>query len=324
MKMLLIVNPRSGKNQIKPYLCDIIDMYVAQGYEVTVYTTQCQNDGFEKARSSGADYDIVVCCGGDGTLDEVSAGLVHTSCPPILGYIPAGSTNDFARSLGISSVPMEAAETVITGVPFACDIGKFNGKNFVYVAAFGVFSAVSYETPQEEKNVLGHLAYVLEGIRSLNSIKTYHVVAEYGDRRIEGDYIYGMVTNSISVGGFKSISGALMELNDGLFEVLLIKEPKSFLEFQGLLTCLVTQDINEKYMTLIKTDHIKFTCDDDIAWTLDGEDGGDHKVAEIINCKQQLRIIRPAEIVYDEAEKVKSAKVQKIEEMIDVVITEDV
>ena len=326
-RMLFIVNPKSGKNQIKPYLCDIIDLYVSNGYEVTVHTTQCQKDAYNVVRERGSLYDMIVCSGGDGTLDEVGAGLLELEDAPALGYIPAGTTNDFARSLGIDPSPMQAAKTAIDGVPFACDLGKFNGTPFIYVAAFGAFTQVSYTTSQEAKNILGHAAYVIEGIKSLGSLKGYHVHCEYGDDKcLDDEFIYGMVTNSISVGGFKSVSGKIMELNDGLLEVLLIKMPKNLMELQVIGANLLIQNIDERYMYLIKTDRITISSDEEIAWTLDGEDGGSWQTADIVNLRQAIRIVRPKEAVEneleDKEEKLKAASVVKIEEKVEVAISE--
>lgn len=323
-RMLLVVNPKSGKNQIKPYLCDIIDLYVASGYEVTVHTTQYKKDAYEVVRDRGDGYDLIVCSGGDGTLDEVGGGVLELKNAPDLGYIPAGTTNDFAKSLGISSSPMQAAKIAIEGVPFACDLGKFNGTPFIYVAAFGAFTEVSYTTRQEVKNIFGHAAYVLEGIKSLANVKSYHVRCEYGDKFLEDELIYGMVTNSISVGGFKSVSGKIMELNDGLMEVLFVKMPKNLLELQSIVTSLLLQNIDERYMYLIKTNKITISSEEEIAWTLDGEDGGQWQSAEIVNLKQAIRILRPKEAVDNDLEdKTKSASVAKIEEKVEVAITEN-
>ena len=318
-RMLLIVNPKSGKNQIKPFLCDIIDLYVANGYEVTVHTTQYPKDASAVVKAKGENYDLIVCCGGDGTLDEVGGGVLELEKAPLLGYIPAGTTNDFAKSLGIIGSPMQCAQIVLDGVPFACDMGQFNDTPFVYVAAFGVFTQVSYSTPQEYKNMLGHAAYVLEGIKSLSTIKSYHVCCEYGDKRIEDEMIYGMVTNSKSVGGFTSVSGKVMELNDGLLEVLLIKMPKNIMDLQAIVASLLLQTIDERYMYLIKTDNITISSDEAIAWTLDGEDGGECQKAEIINLKHAINIIRPKKAVDNDSEdKPKSASFVKLEEKVEI------
>ena len=302
-KMLLIINPKSGKNQIKPNLCDIIDLYVSNGYIVTVHTTRYARDARQIAKKMAKDYDIIVCAGGDGTLDEVCSGLLDSESNTVLGYIPAGTTNDFAKSLGITSKVMNAAQTVLTGTPFACDLGEFNGTPFIYVAAFGAFTQVSYSTPQSMKNMMGHTAYVIEGIKSLGNIKPYHAVCEFGGHVVENDFIYGMVTNSVSVGGFKSVSGVEAKLDDGLFEVLLIKMPKNLIEIQMIATALLTQKVDEQLMFFGKADKITVTSDDEIAWTLDGEDGGAWRKVEIITRHKAVRIIRPThalEEIYDE------------------------
>ncbi len=296
-KMLFIVNPRSGKNQIKPYLCDIIDMYVADGFEVTVHTTQRKGDAYETVKDCGGRYDMIACSGGDGTLDEVGAGVLELEHAPAIGYIPAGTTNDYARTLGLSAMPLEAARTVIDGIPFACDAGRLNGKPFVYVAAFGIFTEVSYTTPQEAKNTLGHAAYVMEGIKSLMKVKSCHIRCEYDGHCLEDDFIYGMITNSVSVGGFKFLSGKVTLLDDGLFEVLLLKMPKNLLDLQALVGNLLLQNVDERFVHLIKTDRIKLSSDEEISWTLDGEDGGKCRQAEIINLKQAITIMRPRDAV---------------------------
>lgn len=321
-KMLLIVNPKAGKNQVKPYLCDIIDLYVANGYEVTVHTTQSQKDAYNIVGQCGEKYDIIVCSGGDGTLDEVCSALLllEKEKRPLLGYIPAGTTNDFAKSLGITSGMMQAAQLVLDGDPFECDLGLFNKTPFVYVAAFGVFTQVSYTTPQNVKNSLGHLAYILEGIKSITSIQSYHVRCEYGDKVIDDDFIYGMVTNSISVGGFKSISGKVMQLNDGLLEILLVRMPRTLIDLNGILSALLTQKIDERYMYMIKTDHIRFSSEDEMAWTLDGEDGGTHHEADIYNLNKVVQIIRPKEAIENESE---VEIPEKMQDKIDVVVTSD-
>lgn len=323
-KMLFVLNPKSGRNQIKPYLCDIIDMYVADGYEVTVHTTQSQRDAYNVIKDRAGDYSMVVCSGGDGTLDEVCAGLLEVDREkrPVLGYIPAGTTNDFAKSLGLTSGILQSAQLVLEGKPFACDLGLFNNTPFVYVAAFGIFTQVSYMTPQSFKNSLGHLAYILEGIKSIASIQSYHVRCVYGDKEIEDDFIYGMVTNSISVGGFKSISGKVMQLDDGLMEIMLIKMPKTLIELNAILTAVMTQNIDERYMYMIKTDHITFTSGEALSWTLDGEDGGSWETADIYNLNQVIRIIRPEDAIEKEIESTEEVP-EEIQAKIDVVVTSE-
>lgn len=303
-RLLFIVNLKSGKNQIKPHFSTIIDMFVAAGYEVTVHTTQAVKDAYTVARERSAGYDLIVCSGGDGTLDEVVSGLVELEEHPPLGYIPAGTTNDFAKSLGISSNMTTAAANVLSGSPSAIDVGVFNGRYFAYVAAFGAFTDVSYQTPQQMKNSFGHLAYLMEGIKSLPTITPHRMTVEFEDEVITDSFAYGMVTNSVSVGGFKSISGKDMELDDGLFEVLLVRMPKNVFEFQAIIGAFLQQKVDERYMFFAKVKNIKFTSDEEISWTLDGEDGGSCREACLYNMQKAIEIIRPVD----------TAEIQKVKE----------
>ena len=204
-KMLFIYNPRAGKAQIRSNLLDIIDIFVKAGYEVTAYPTQAAGDAVKAVRTRQEGYDLVVCSGGDGTLDEVVSGMMKCDEKLPIGYIPAGSTNDFANSLKIPKSMIKAADVVVKGKNFPCDIGAFNHDSFIYVAAFGIFTDVSYETKQDIKNVLGHAAYLLEGVKRLPSVRSYPLKITSRDRVIEGEFLYGMVTNSYSVGGFRGI-----------------------------------------------------------------------------------------------------------------------
>ncbi|MDE7259548.1 MAG: YegS/Rv2252/BmrU family lipid kinase, partial [Lachnospiraceae bacterium] len=216
-KMLFIYNPRAGKAQIRSNLLDIIDIFVKAGYEVTAYPTQAAGDAIKAVKTRHEGYDIVACSGGDGTLDEVVSGMMQCEEKLPIGYIPAGSTNDFANSLKIPKSMIKAADVVVGGRNFACDIGAFNNDTFIYVAAFGIFTDVSYETKQDVKNVLGHAAYLLEGVKRLPSVRSYPLKITCNDQVIEGEFLYGMVTNSYSVGGFRGITGQDILLDDGLF-----------------------------------------------------------------------------------------------------------
>ncbi len=292
-KMLFIYNPHAGKANIRSNLLDIIDIFTKAEYEVTVYPTQAVGDAITVSRERSKDYDIVVCSGGDGTLDEVVTGIMQCSERATIGYVPAGSTNDFANSLHIPKNMIKAAETVVNGVKFPCDIGAFNDDTFVYIAAFGLFTDVSYETKQDVKNLLGHMAYLLEGMKRLSVIPTYRIKVRYEAETIEDEFIFGMITNSESVGGFKRITGKWVELDDGMFEVTLIKNPKNALELNSILTALVLKDIDTEYMYCFRTDHLELESEVEIAWTLDGEFGGNHKKAVIDNCKKAINIMIP-------------------------------
>ncbi|MDE6055730.1 MAG: diacylglycerol kinase family lipid kinase, partial [Lachnospiraceae bacterium] len=226
--------------------------------------------------------------------------MMQSGFKTTIGYIPAGSTNDFANSLKIPSTMKKAAEVVVGGTVFSCDVGRFNEDVFVYIAAFGLFTEVSYGTPQEMKNMLGHMAYILEGVKHLQNIKSYHLkvtsVSENGETKvIEDDFIYGMVTNSYSVGGFKSIAGNVFKgriaLNDGLFEVTLIKMPKNPMELNSILAALAIQNIDTEYMYSFKSGKLVIESENEIAWTLDGEFGGAHKKVTLINEKQAMDIM---------------------------------
>ena len=293
-KLLFIFNLRAGKSLIKTKLASIIDIFVKGGYEVVAHPTQDAKDAYETVKRDANKYDMIVCSGGDGTLDEVVTGLMDSKCNEntVLGYIPAGSTNDFARSLKIPKDMIKAANRIISGKEIPCDVGDFNGDTFVYVAAFGLFTDVSYKTSQELKNVLGHLAYVLEGVKRLSAVKYYRLKVRYNDVEIEDNFIYGMVSNSTSIGGFKNMTGKNVHVNDGLYEVTLIKTPESLIELQDIVTSLLLEVSNEKYILTFKTDKIEIESEEDIAWTLDGEFGGEFKEVSILNRKQALRIMR--------------------------------
>lgn len=292
-KMLFVVNPKAGKARIKTHLLDITDMFIKAGYEVNVHITQKKGDAAQTVKNREDRYDTIVCSGGDGTLDEVVTGMVQSKRMRPIGYIPAGSTNDFANSLRLPSNMKKAASVVTEGQKFACDIGTFNTDVFVYVAAFGMFTDVSYGTGQELKNALGHMAYVLEGVKRLASIKSYPMRITCGDKVTEGDFIYGMITNSLSVGGFKNITGKNVELNDGEFEVMLVKKPANATELNKLITALWEQKTDNEFIYWFKTDKLQIEAKEPIAWTLDGEFGGEHKTVKIRDLKQAMEIIVP-------------------------------
>ncbi len=291
--MLFIYNPRAGKAQIRSNLLDIIDIFVKAGYEVTAYPTQEPGDAVKAVRERRTGYDIVVCSGGDGTLDEVVTGMMQCENRLPIGYVPAGSTNDFANSLKIPKSMIKAADVVVNGRNFSCDIGTFNDDSFIYVAAFGLFTDVSYETKQDIKNVLGHTAYLLEGVKRLSSIKPYHMKVFYEDECLEDDYIFGMITNSDSIGGFKGITGKYVELNDGLFEVTLVRMPTIAKEMNNIMAALTDKKIQSEFIKSFKTSKIVIESEQEVAWTLDGEYGGSHLKVCIENQKGALEIRVP-------------------------------
>ena len=263
---------------------------VKADYEVTIYPTQSKGDAQNHVREEAKNYDLIVCSGGDGTLDEAVSGMMESEEKTLLGYIPAGSTNDFANSLRIPKSMLKAANVAVKGRRFPVDIGYFNGDSFVYVAAFGLFTAVSYQTSQQLKNVLGHAAYILEGMKQLLDIPVYKMRVEYDDEVLEDEFIYGMITNSISVGGFKNLTGKNVLLDDGVFEVTLIKAPKNPLELNEIITALLG-GADTSNIESFKTSYLKITSETQISWTLDGEFGGEHREVEIQNMNHAVNII---------------------------------
>lgn len=289
-KMLFIFNPRAGKGKIKLHLLDIVDIFNRGGYEVVIRATQGPRDAYEKAKEYADKVDLIACSGGDGTLDEVVTGIMEVGSSVPLGYIPAGSTNDFAASLFMPKNLTDAASMIMEEQLYHCDIGKFNRQTFAYVAAFGLFTDVSYETDQNLKNVLGHVAYVLEGAKRLFDIKSYHMKVTAAELAVEDNFVYGMVTNSRSVGGFKNFTGKNVDMDDGLFEVTLITMPKNAMELQEIITALVTADDNSNLIYSFKSAKIVVESEEDIPWTLDGEFGGVHKKTVIRNLHQALNL----------------------------------
>ena len=290
-KLLFVFNPFSGKGQIKNKLMNIVDQFVKNGYEVTVYPTQKPQDAMELVRQEAGRFSLVVCSGGDGTLDEVVSGMMQRECKVPIGYIPAGSTNDFAGSLKIPKNMDKAAQAVMSGVPFACDVGSFNGEYFVYIAAFGLFTDVSYATRQELKNRIGHIAYIIEGVKRIASIQSFHLKISAGEQEIEDEFIYGMITNSTSAGGFKNITGKNVKLDDGMFELTLIRMPKNPMELNEIIGSLTNLIDDTELIYTFKTDYMKVKSLEKISWTLDGEYGGEHLEAVIENQRQAVEIM---------------------------------
>lgn len=291
-KLYFILNLQSGKATISSKLAVVIDMFTKAGYEVTARPTQERMDACAAAKyACGQGFDLIVCSGGDGTLNEVIQGVMRSENKLPIGYIPAGSTNDFARGVGIPRNIIDAVQWIIDGKKYPCDIGSFNDKFFTYIAAFGAFTEVTYETSQQVKNVLGHVAYVLNGISRLKNIKSYHMKITYDDEIIEDNYIFGMVTNSSSVAGLLSLNNFL--LDDGLYEVTLIKTPGNPLDLQRIIHSLlnIDIDIDTAYIKSFRISKIRFECDDELQWTIDGEFGGAYKTVDVCNNKQAIELM---------------------------------
>ena len=289
-KLLFIYNPHSGKGMINNYLTDIVDKFVKNGYRVELYPTQKKLDAKEKVIRWAEDCDMVVCSGGDGTLNDVISGIMEMEDRIMLGYIPAGSTNDFATSIMLPKNMLESADVVMKGMPLSVDIGSFNRRTFVYIAAFGAFTDVSYMTPQEMKNVLGHQAYIIEAFTKLSSLRSYRMRVKTKDIEVEDEFLYGMITNSVSVGGFKGITGKGVILNDGLFEVTLVKKPQKVFEMQLIFGALLGLDVKCESVMTFKADKLIIESVEKVPWVLDGEYGGSPKKITIRNHKKAIDI----------------------------------
>ncbi len=289
-KLLLVFNPTAGRGKIKDKIFEIINTFVKHGYKVTVFPTQNKGDATEIITGEEEDYDVVVCGGGDGTLNEVITGQMLSGKTFPIGYIPAGSMNDVAHSLRISREVKHAVTNIITGIPKALDVGRFNDRYFIYVAAFGAFTDVSYTTSQKNKNMIGILSYYLEGIKKISDLKARHVKVLYDDQVIEDDFIDGLITNSLYVAGLKNVNYDKTSLNDGLFEMLLVKMPKNIIDLQAIISALINVKINENYMYYLQASKLTIISEA-LEWTLDGEYGGIYDQVEIENCNKATSII---------------------------------
>ncbi|MBQ8550277.1 MAG: diacylglycerol kinase family lipid kinase [Clostridia bacterium] len=275
-KIFLVGNPCSGKKKLKNNLLDIVTILSRAGHEVTVYPTRDRGDATEVIKKLSDEYSVVVCVGGDGTLNEVITGMMHNKNKYYLAYIPAGTLNEWSSSLHISRNMLTAAEDIPKGKVITLDIGKFGDEFFTYTASFGAFTDVSYSTSQKVKNVLGHSAYILNGARSLSKIRSYHMTLEHDGETVEGDFLFGAVTNSMSVGGIIKLDESQVELNDGLFEVLLIRKPAKGGRLRHIMKGIVNRDFSNPAFEFFKTSKLVIHTEKCLDWTLDGE----HAVVE--------------------------------------------
>lgn len=289
--LLFIYNPKAGKGNIGNHLDVIMNTFTKAGYRVTVYPTQCHGDGEVIAAGWAGDYDRIVCAGGDGTLDEIVTGLMTAGIKIPIGYLPTGSTNDFARSLGIPRVVRRAAEKAVSDDLFKCDLGKFNSRYFVYVAAFGLFTDVTYETDQNMKNLFGYTAYLAEAAKRLPGAKSIPLKVTYDGNTIADSFIVGLVTNSDSVGGMKAIPGPDVKLDDGIFEVMLIRSPDRIIDFNKIAPAILDRRIKSENVICFKCRKLMFESDEPIPWNLDGEFGGMEKRAQIENIHEAAEFV---------------------------------
>ncbi len=294
--ILFIYNPRSGKGKITHHLQDIVEILSEDNRPVDLYETKGPLDAMNKVQSEAGSYRLVVCAGGDGTLSEVVSGMMHREQRTPIGFIPVGSTNDTRSGFGLPKNFLEAARVCLHGTPFRTDIGRFNDEYFTYVASLGSLSAVSCFTSQEMKRILGHGAYLIEGIKQLIRMESYDMEVEFGDNVISGEFFLGLVTNAVSVGGFEGITGGNVDLADGLFEVSLLRKPSNIIEFGKAIDKMLIhnkedREVLDDVVVRFKTDKLIIRSDTPVQWVRDGENGGKHKEAQIRVCDKAVTIM---------------------------------
>lgn len=293
-KLLFIYNPHAGRGQVRGKLAGILNAFTRAGCLVTAYPTQGPGDAARAARELAPQFDRVACSGGDGTLHEVVTGLMElpqSSRPPI-GYLPAGTTNDYARNLNLPKEMEEMAALAASGEPRPVDIGQLGKDWFIYVAAFGLFTDVAYNTPQQFKNVFGHLAYVLKGASELGSLTGYSLRVEHDGGVVEGEYLYGMISNTVSVGGILGLPSDEVVLDDGLLELVLVEKPKTMAQLNSVILALAKQEYAEGSGVVgLHSSQYHITCEESVPFTLDGEFGGEHTEARLSAVNTPIRIV---------------------------------
>ena len=291
-KLLFIMNPSAGTRKANKLLMEIISVFNRADYDVLTYITQAQGDAQRVATERAGEMDLIVCCGGDGTFNETVSGVLKSGKDVPIGYIPAGSTNDFAASLELCASPVTAAQEIADGAPHALDIGRFDDRYFSYVASFGAFTRASYATPQTMKNNLGHMAYLLGGIHELSQIRAISVKVEVDGKKVEGPYIFGAICNCTSMGGVISLDPKLVDMRDGKFEVFLIRAPKDLAELGECIIALQQQQYRCKMMTFLSGSHIRIETEEPMTWSLDGERADAGSVVEIENLHHAYKLMR--------------------------------
>jgi YegS/Rv2252/BmrU family lipid kinase len=290
-KLLLIVNPRSGKTKPRGPLFDAVGVFSDAGYLVKVHVTTGPGDAAETAAQLGPDFDTVVCVGGDGTLSETAGGLMRLADPPPLGYLPRGSTNDYAASLALPEDPVAAAKLAATAQPRKLDIGRWNQRHFVYVASFGAFARSSYSASQSAKNALGHFAYNLEGMRDLNTLRPYQLNITADGENLDGEYLFGAVCNSTSIAGLMKLEKETVVMDDGYFELLLIPSPKNAMDLNNLLSALINQEYDHNGLIFRHIRTVRLAPKEELPWALDGEYAPAAEMVEIENRRQALSFL---------------------------------
>lgn len=289
----VVVNPCSGKAKMKTKLLDVVQVLSDAGHIITVYTTKQRNDATQVVANLSEQYDTIICCGGDGTLNEVISGMMLNKNKYTLGYIPAGTLNEWSTGLKISKTIKKAAEDIVKRNTIMLDIGKFADKYFTYTASFGAFTEVSYSAPQQVKNTWGQLAYFFEGIKSLGNIKPVHLKFICDGKEIEDDFLFGSISNSMSVGGVVKFDETSVKLNDGLFEILLIKKPVNIIGFNSIIDGILKKDLSKKELYFLHAKKIEIIGAEGVDFTLDGEHAKGKENLVIENLHSAVSFIVP-------------------------------
>ena len=291
-KLLFIMNPFAGQKKANKALSDILLIFSQAGYEVITHMTTGQGDAVTAAQNWGKDVDLVVCCGGDGTLNETVTGLLRAGAKTPIGYIPAGTTNDFASSLNLSGNMLQAARDIVEGEPVPYDVGKFGDRYFSYVASFGAFTRSSYVVPQNIKNALGHTAYVLGGISEISQIRKEHIRMEIDGQVVEDDFLFGAICNSTSIGGILTLDPKQVDMGDGLFEILLVRAARNLEEIGECIRAVQSQKYNCEMITFRSARSVRIFADREMPWTLDGEREDGHEEVMAENLHHAIRLIQ--------------------------------
>lgn len=291
-KLLFVMNPAAGTRKANKLLVEILSIFNRAGYDLRVHITAGPGDARDTVRRLAAETDVIVCCGGDGTFNETVAGVLESGASVPVGYIPAGSTNDFAGSLGLPGEPLEAAKRILKGTPQYYDVGSFGGRYFTYVASFGAFTRTSYTTQQGMKNILGHTAYLLSGIQELSQLHVEHVRLEMEDEVVEDDFLFGAICNSTSIGGLLTLDPRQVDMGDGLFEVLLVRAPRDLGEIRECIQAVQRQQYNCGMITFRSTKRVQVYAGPSMDWTLDGEREPGRREVEVENLRHAFRLIR--------------------------------
>lgn len=292
-QVLLIINPNAGKGNVQRRIPYIKRDLENTGYDVDIVYTKKKVPAKEIIREYHKKADIIICCGGDGTVNDLVSSVMELEDKPEITFIPLGTVNDFARTIGLSRKRFYMPSILKKYTRRKIDIGKFNKKYFNYVAAFGAFTKVSYVTSQKLKKYFGKWAYFIVAIKYFFKIKTYKINIDIDGKKIEKECIYGSISNSKSIGGFQWFRKRDIALDDGKFEIILINKPKHKIQYISMVFDILLKRYQSKNFFYSQGSKIEITTEKNLSWTIDGEFGGMAKEIKVENCKQAVTFIIP-------------------------------